>query len=120
MWLIYVVALEADVLFSLKHADDTTFYKPLSDASNLDPIGGAIEKVTEWPTHSSMLLNPDESVMMNISLSNNSKFNNDILVNDVGITPSDQTKFIGVIVNDERHFSIHIDYPALKATVNFF
>ena len=37
-----------------------------------------------------------------------------ILVNDVAISPSEETKFLGIIVDDKLSFSSHVDHIISK------
>ena len=120
LWLIYVNDLECDGFSSLKYADDTTFYKPCSLNSDPQSISEAIENAIRWSNDNSMLLNSDKTVLMNTSLSHTNNFDEDILVNDVMIPPSDQTKFLGVIVDNKLNFSSHIEYLVSKCNSRLF
>ena len=57
-----------------------------------------------------MLLNSDKTVLMNTSLSQTNNLDEDILVNDVMIPPSDPTKDLGVIMDSKLYFSNHYEY----------
>ena len=82
------------MVFSLKQADDTTFYRPSFSRDQSDLVGEAIGKATDWSSKNSMLLNPDKTVVMNTSLSHMCKYDCDILVNGVTMTPATEAKFL--------------------------
>ena len=120
LWLIYVNDLEVDGFYSLKYADDTTFYKPCDNTNDCSQIGSAIESASKWSSENSMLLNADKTVILNTTLSKSANFESDVLVNDVAISPSDETKFLGIIVDDKLSFSSHVDHIISKCNSRLF
>ena len=69
LWLIYMNDLECDGFYSLKYADDVTFYKPFSVDSDPHSISDAIENAVRWSNKFSMLLNSDKTDSINTSIS---------------------------------------------------
>ena len=120
LWLIYVNDLEIDGFCSLKYADDTNFYKPSFSRDQNDLVGEGIAKATDWSSKNSMLLNPDNSVVMNTSSSHMYKYDCNILVNGVTITPATEAKFLGVFIDKKLKFNKRIDYQVSKTNSRLF
>ena len=105
--------MKCDGFYSLKYADDTNFYKPCSVDSDHNTISDALERAIRWSNKNSMLINSDKTVLMSTSLSYSSKFDEDILVNNVMIHHL-INKIIGVIVDNNLNFSSHTEYLVSK------
>ena len=67
-----------------------------------------------------MLSNPDKTVVMNTSLSHMHKYDCNILVNGVTLTPATEAKFLGVIIDNKLNFNNHIDYLVSKTNSRLF
>ena len=88
IWLIYVYDLEVDIIYSVKQADDTTFYAVPIDHITHDIVSPAIIKTAAWSSQNYMILNTGKIVVLNTCLSYNLNFESDILLNDVTLSPS--------------------------------
>ena len=66
-----------------------------------------------------MILNTEKTVM-NTNISNKISHNCDFLVNDVTLTPSLETKLLGVIVDNKLSFSNHADFLVSKCYSRLF
>ena len=67
LWFHYVNDLVADGFSFVKYADGTTFYMPAQDLTT-QSVAPAIVATEEGSTSNSMLLDPDMTVVMDISL----------------------------------------------------
>ena len=65
LWLIYVNDLHVNEFYSLKYADDTTFYTPIRNHVSHDDIATAIIATRIWSDDNSMILNAAKTVVMN-------------------------------------------------------
>ena len=120
LWLIYVNDLDIGDASCIKYTDDTTFYKANTDTAQTNIIQSAIEGTFEWSGVNSMILNTDKTVLMNTNISNKISHDCDFLVNDVTLTPSLETKLLGVIVDNKFSFSNHADFLVSKCNSRLF
>ena len=68
----------------------------------------------DWSSKNFMLLNPDKTVVMETSLSQMYKYDSNILVNGVTLTPATDAKSLGDFIDN------HIDYLISKANSRIF
>ena len=67
-----------------------------------------------------MLLNPDKTVVMETSFSYMYRYESNILVNGVTLTPTTDTKSLGVFIDNKLNFNNHIDYLISKTNSRLF
>ena len=67
-----------------------------------------------------MLLNAEKTVIMNTSLSQKFRYNSDILVDNVTLTPVNNTKFLGITIDNKLNFNAHIDFLVSKCNSRIF
>ena len=87
LWIIYVNDLEVDSFFSVKYADDTTFYRPSHTHDQSGMVCEAIHRTQDWSNSNSMLLNAEKTVVMNTSLSSRRSYSDDIFIDDTDLSP---------------------------------
>ena len=88
LWLFYVNDLEVNDFNVVKYADDTTFYKPVVNPE-LDSVVPAITATQTWSEQNSMTINAEKTEILNVFLSYRNRYDDDVLVNDVCIKPTD-------------------------------
>ena len=62
----------------------------------------AIHHTQHWSNSNSMLLNAEETVVMNTSLSSKRSYSDDIFIDDTVLSLVDHAKLLGVIIDDKR------------------
>ena len=120
LWIIYVNDLEVDSFFSVKYADDTTFYRPSHTHDQSGMVCEAIHRTQDWSNSNSMLLNAEKTVVMNTSLSSRRSYSDDIFIDDTVLSPVDHTKLLGVIIDDKLSFSQHVEFLVTKSNSRMF
>ena len=109
LWLIYVNDLKAEDYHCIKYTDDTTFYRRSSDHFSTNLNGDAVSATNTWSFKNSIILNSLKTAILNTSLSSRHTHVYDVVLEDVVLSPATETKFLGVIVDDEISFSEHSD-----------
>ena len=109
LWLIYVNNLSVDGFNSLKYADDTTFYLECCNTNETNLVGDAILTAPRWSDDNNMILNQVKTIVMNTNLSRQNHYCDSILVGDTLISPSTETKLLGVTVDNKLSFNSHVD-----------
>ena len=120
LWLIYVNDLDIDGFGCIKYADDTTFYSSSTDHQCTDVISSAILATDKWSSQNSMILNSNKTVIMNTCLSSRYSYQSDVIVNDVILTPTMTTKFLGVMFDDKLSFTPHAEFLVSKCNSRLF
>ena len=67
-----------------------------------------------------MILNTDKTVIITTYVSNIISHDCEFLVTDVTLTPSLETKLLGVIVHNKLSFNNHADYLVAKCNSRLF
>ena len=74
-----------------------------SDQTNFSSIESKLD------THFLTILRGRHKMAGTVCIWESARFERDILVNDVAISPSEETKFLVIIVDDKLSFSSHVD-----------
>ena len=121
LWLLYSNDLSAKDYNHIKYADDTTFYTPVR-SSDLNPsaIAPAVLSTQQWATDNSMMLNADKTEVMNTCLSYKCNYDDDVVIDDLSISPSPCTKFLGVFIDNKLSFNQHVDSLITKCNSRVF
>ena len=120
LWLIYVNDLSVDGFNSLKYADDTTFYLECCNTNETNLVGDAILTASRWSDDNNMILNQVKTIVMNTDLSRQNHYCDSILVGDTSISPSTETKLLGVTVDNKLSFNSHVDSLISKTNSRIF
>ena len=120
LWLIYVNDLSVDGFNSLKYADDTTFYLECCNTNETNLVGDAILTASRWSDDNNMILNQVKTIVMNTNLSRQNHYCDSILVGDTSISPSTETKLLGVTVDNKLSFNSHVDSLISKTNSRIF
>ena len=119
LWLFYVNDLEVNDFNVVKYADDTTFYKPVVNPE-LDSVVPAITATQTWSEQNSMTLNAEKTEILNVFLNYRNRYDDDVLVNDVCIKPTDCVKFLGVHIDNHLSFSVNVEKSISKCDSRIF
>ena len=123
LWLIYVNDLTASDFNTkcIKYADDTTFYKPIVDPST-ENISDAILLANTWSEQNNMILNSSKTVILNVAFTDKPAMHFDVNYGDDDnfLSPSEHTKFLGVVVDNTLTFSNHVDYIISKCSQRLY
>ena len=121
--MIYVNDLEAfdSDTKHIKYADDTTFYKPIVDPSSED-ISDAILLANTWSEQNNMILNSSKTVILNVAFTDKPAMHLDVTYgnDNIFLSPSEHTKFLGVVVDNKLTFSNHVDYIISKCSQRLY
>ena len=120
LWIIYVNDLEVENFFSVKYADDTTFYRASHTHDQAGIVTDAIHRTQDWSDSNSMLLNAEKTVVMNTSLSSKKTYDDDIFSNGTVLSPVDHTKLLGVVIDSKLSFNQHIEFLVSKSNSRLF
>ena len=123
LWLIYVDDLKSfdNDTKCIKYADDTTFYKPIIDTST-ENISDAILLANTWSEQNNMILNSSKTVILNVAFTNKPAMHLGISYGDdnLFISPSEHTKFLGIFIDNTLTFSRHVDYIISKCSQRLY
>ena len=62
-----------------------------------------------WSAKNNMLLNPDKTAIVNLSLSYRKPNDDPVTFDQTTITPSESVKFLGILVDNHLTFIDHVD-----------
>ena len=124
LWLAFVNSLQFSEGSTIKYADDTTSYFPLSKSTNnitnttptevtFDPPETGQQLINEcslWSRHNDMQLNAAKTKIMNISLRKTLKMTGCHVLDRVhNVDEVTHTKLLGVNIDNHLSFQKHID-----------
>ena len=72
-------------------------------------ITSAMQQTQLWSAKNNMLLNPDKTAIVNLSLSYRKPNDDPVTFDQTTITPSESVKFLGILVDNHLTFIDHID-----------
>ena len=70
------------------------------DHETNDLVNPAIIKTTEWSSQNSMILNTDNTLVLKTCFSYKYNYESNISINDIALSPSTETMFLGAIIDD--------------------
>ena len=113
LFIIYIndLPLVSNKFFSTLYADDTNFSFVHNDYSSMVPIINAeLEKVHEWTTANRLTINTSKTELM-IFTNRKNAVNPDeqIVLNGEIINPVDHARFLGVSIDHNMNFKVHIN-----------
>jgi hypothetical protein len=118
LWLIYINDLSFTNCMSIKYADDTTVYKPISVASN-ENIQSELNVVQDWADSNGMLLNAAKTQVLHASLKKEF-LSTDLTISNSKLLTNDCVKFLGINVDKHLNFSSHVDCLVRKCNSRLF
>ena len=113
LFLIYINDLtNASKMFnSILFADDTSLFHAGKNPDNIvKEINDEIPNIISWLHANKLSLNLEKTNFILFSPKNAPKLNTDLLINHTKITEVNQTKFLGVIIDNNLNWSAHIRY----------
>ena len=113
LFLIYINDLtNASKMFnSILFADDTSLFHAGKNPDNIvKEINDEIPNIISWLNANKLSLNLEKTNFILFSPKNAPKLNTDLLINNTKITEVNQTKFLGVIIDNNLNWSAHIRY----------
>ena len=120
LWLIHSNDLQANGYQHIKYADDTTLYTSIRDLGQQSAIVPAIETTQTWSANNNMILNAEKTEIMNTCLSFRSQYDDDLFLDDVKISPSECTKFLGIFIDNKLSFNSHVNSLVSKCNARLF
>ena len=116
LFLFYINDLScvSNELSTVLFADDTTLYasgKNFSDLSQI--INSEFVKIKNWTYANRLSLNLEKTIVMSFSMNKNLP-NPTIYFENNSFTVTNQTKFLGLIIDDQLKFSSHLQLVSLK------
>ena len=120
LFLVYIndLALVSEKMFSILFADDTNSFLSGTNLRVLaDTINKELIKFNTWLQVNKLSLNIGKTHYIIFKGKRKSKTHNvDIKLNDVTLKKVNQTKFLGVLVDESLTWKVHIDYTAGKVS----
>ena len=113
LFLIYINDLtNASKMFnSILFADDTSLIHAGKNPDNIvKEINDEIPNIISWLNANELSLNLEKTNFILFSPKNAPKLKADLLINHTKITEVNQTKFLGVIIDNNLNWSAHIRY----------
>ena len=109
-------------------ADDSTLHTSDTDISKINNnLQISIDNIQSWCTYNKMALHPQKTKSMLIMSRQKRQFDKKtkllklhLCINDSAITQVHQHKLLGVILDDEFHWTQHIDYISKKISRNIY
>ena len=100
-------------------ADDTSLFKiATNNHESTSVLNNDLVKITQWANQWKMIFNPDESKQA-VEIVFSSKYNptsfDDLVFHGVGVRKVNETKHIGLVLNEKLSFQSHIDSKISKA-----
>lgn len=112
LFLIYIndMHLCSNIVSFVHFADDTTMFYKSSELDDLyETVNAELECVDSWLRANKLSLNVEKSVCM-IHSNRNANTNQSIKIRDIEIKSVDETKFLGIIIDNKLSFASHINY----------
>ena len=102
--------LVSDKLFSTLYADDTNFsYVGKNFSSMVGVLNTELEKVNKWTKANRLTINASKTeLLIFTNKTNYSNENDKIYLDGVTLHPSDHTRFLGVVIDTNLNFKLHI------------
>ena len=72
------------------------------------------------PANNNMILNAEKTEIMNTCLSFRSQYDDDLFLDDVKISPSECTKFLGIFIDNKLSFNSHVNSLVSKCNARLF
>lgn len=103
------------------YADDTTLYKPLTHFDDLSDFQTDINTILSWFLNNHLSANASKTKTMIISTKKNSHPQMQLFLNNLPIERVSSTKFLGIWIDENLSWSLHIDHICKKArrTIGF-
>ena len=120
LFLFYINDLSyvSNELSTVLFADDTTLYasgKNFSDVNRI--VNMEFIKIKNWTYANRLSLNLDKTIVMSFTLNKNVP-NPEIFFEGNSFAVTNQTKFLGIIIDDQLKFSNHLQIVSLKLSKN--
>ena len=94
---------------SILFADDTSLFHTGKNPDNIvKEINNEIRNIISWLNANNLSVSLEKTNLILFSPKNVPKLNIDLLINHTKITEVNQTKFLGVIIDNNLNWSAHI------------
>ena len=120
LWLIYSNDLQVEGFSHIKYADDTTFFTAVANTTDKNAIAPAIKATQAWSYANNMQLNTEKTIVMNTCLSNRNTYDSPIQTEETTLSPSLNTKFLGINIDNKLSFSDHVRDLTAKCNSRIF